>query len=337
MLWQFCIGQSVRRLTSQAERKIGHDNSMVLYVRSVAQPIKGTPGITGWSCSRITSPTTGVQFQVILPFVSIPQAFSQAHQNSYSLETCVSSQRVKETGTLNLTTHPNRILVASVWWFDFIYAVMVSSLGIGTSLVDISIQFLPQCGVSDINIGMNPQWPLIPFPLTGSTNLKLFDWSRNLLLYETEVFITMFTKRRDQVLLEANWIRSMTSQSISSKSIVIYPPIYYFVYRGSYSFEVLRWKFVVGNSSAKRDLQTWKHESQIVSGDHYRWRWKLVVFYIRYKFYYEFLRNTIQRLMVSLVAVLLYRVSKLILLFNESKLDCEIRVQLHCSLALVNL
>jgi hypothetical protein len=206
---------------------MGHNDSVVLCGRAAAQRIKGTPGITGWKRWRITSPTTGVQFQAINPFVSMPRAFSQAHQVSYSLGTHGSFPMIKETGALSLTTHLNRIPIASVWRFDSIrpicrHGVLIRDW-VGFSLLFYTVAFAQviRCGVSDINIGMNQHWPRMPTPLTGSTNLKLLGWSRNLLLYETKVFIPVFTKYRHQILFEATWTQSIPSHPISSKSILI--------------------------------------------------------------------------------------------------------------------
>ena len=41
------------RLTSRADTKVGHSDPAVLYGRTVAQRIKGTPGITGLSPPRV--------------------------------------------------------------------------------------------------------------------------------------------------------------------------------------------------------------------------------------------------------------------------------------------
>ena len=38
------------RLTSRTEKKFGHSDPIILCGMIIAQRIKGTPGITGWSC-----------------------------------------------------------------------------------------------------------------------------------------------------------------------------------------------------------------------------------------------------------------------------------------------
>ena len=40
------------RLTSQPDTKVGYSDPVVLYGKAIAQRVKGTPGITGWSPPR---------------------------------------------------------------------------------------------------------------------------------------------------------------------------------------------------------------------------------------------------------------------------------------------